>query len=452
MTTLAPATAWADLSAQERRKERFARWLSAPGVEFVSPEAEAGYKARVQRLIDAITLEKEPDRVPCLVNGTFLVPSLYGVSAHAAMYDHDVIISTFRRFVDDYEPDYHPSPVLIGDGRVFEILGCKQYRWPGHGVSESSGYQYVEGEYMTVDDYRALIDDPSDFWLRTYLPRVFEALAPLERIPRFTNLWEVVLAFTHVIPFGTPEVQGALKALMDAGSAALEWIQKVGAFDAEMKSRGYAGAVGGLTKAPFDTVADTLRGTRAAMVDVHRRPELMLEAAERIIPLAIKQGVEYADAAGVPVVFLPLHKGADGFMSDQQFRELYWPSLKAVLLGLIEEGCVPCLFCEGGYNSRLEYLRELPRGSAYCLFDRTDMRTAKEVLGDTLCIAGNVPSGLVLTGTAEQMRAYCKELIDTVAPGGGFIMAFGTAMDEGKPETVHAMIDFTKEYGVYRQT
>jgi hypothetical protein len=29
-------------------------------------------------------------------------------------------------------------------------------------------------------------------------------------------------------------------------------------------------------------------------------------------------------------------------------------------------------------------------------------------------------------------------------------MANGTSMDDGKPETIHAMIDFTKEYGVYK--
>jgi len=29
-------------------------------------------------------------------------------------------------------------------------------------------------------------------------------------------------------------------------------------------------------------------------------------------------------------------------------------------------------------------------------------------------------------------------------------MCFGTAMDEGRPDTVRAMFDFTREYGVYR--
>jgi uroporphyrinogen-III decarboxylase len=147
---------------------------------------------------------------------------------------------------------------------------------------------------------------------------------------------------------------------------------------------------------------------------------------------------------------MPLHKGADGFMSDEQFRTFYWPTLKAVILGLAEEGCVPFLFCEGGYNSRLQYLQELPKGSCFWIFDRTDMVKAKEMLGDTLCIGGNVPSGLILTGTVDDVKAYCRNLIDTAGKGGGYIMSFGTAMDEGKPETVHAMIDVTKEYGVYR--
>ncbi len=57
---------------------------------------------------------------------------------------------------------------------------------------------------------------------------------------------------------------------------------------------------------------------------------------------------------------------------------------------------------------------------------------------------------MILTGTPEQVKGYCKNLVDVVGKGGGYIMAFGTAMDEGKADNIHAMIDFTKEYGVYK--
>jgi uroporphyrinogen-III decarboxylase len=78
------------------------------------------------------------------------------------------------------------------------------------------------------------------------------------------------------------------------------------------------------------------------------------------------------------------------------------------------------------------------------------MKRVKQLLGGSICIGGNVPSGMILTGTPEQVKAYCKELIDVAGKGGGYIMSFGTSMDEGKAETVHAMVDFTKEYGVYQ--
>jgi len=135
-------------------------------------------------------------------------------------------------------------------------------------------------------------------------------------------------------------------------------------------------------------------------------------------------------------------------MSDEQFKRFYWPTLKALILGLVSEGCVPFLFCEGSYNSRLEYLKELPEGSCLCVFDRTDMARAKELIGKTICIRGNVPSGIILTGTPEQVKAYCRNLIDVAGKEGGYIMSFGTSMDEGRPDIIHTMIDFTKEYGV----
>jgi hypothetical protein len=442
---------WEEMSAKEKRESRFQTWLSAEGVKFQSPEAEATYKAAIMRFKNAVLLEKVPDRVPIFPLGTFLQTSLYGVTPYEAMYDYGKLISAHKRFLIDYKPDYYGSPAFVGSGKILEILGYKQYKWPDHGVPKDSIYQFVEGEYMKEDEYPALIDDPTDFWLRIYMPRFLGALEPLANLSPFTHLWEVVLVSAQMIPFGIPPVQNALKALMEAGNEAMAWIQQIMGFEMEVRGMGFPTALGGAAKAPFDILGDTLRGTRAMMADMYRRPDMVLKAMERITPLYIKQGVGMATFSGNPVVFIPLHKGADGFMSDEQFKKFYWPTLKGLILGLAAEGCVPFLFCEGSYNTRLEYLKELPKASCFWVFDRTDMANAKKLLGKNLCIGGNVPSGLILTGTAEEVRAYCKKVIDVAGKGGGYIMAFGTSLDEGKPDTIHAMIDFTKEYGVYNK-
>ena len=441
---------WEEMSAEEKRASRFDAWLSAPGVQFQNTETEASYKKAITRFKDALLLEKIPDRVPIILLGTFMPGHLYGVTPYEAMYDTDKLASAYRRFLLDYKPDYYVTPALIGSGKIFDILDYKQYRWPGHGISKESGYQCIEAEYMSAEEYDALIDDPSDFWIRTWFPRIFGALEPLKSLSAFTDLWEIVLVSVHMIPFGIPPVQSALKALMDAGNEAMAWLQKIMGLEMEVKSLGFPSMFGGATKAPYDILADTLRGTKGTMIDLYRRPDKVLKAVERLTPLAIKQGVGGATMNGNPVVFIPLHKGADGFMSDEQFKKFYWPTLKEVIFGLSQEGCVPFLFCEGSYNARLDYLKELPKGSCLWIFDRTDMAKAKEMLEDTLCIGGNVPSGLILTGTAEKVKTYCKNLIDVAGKGGGYIMSFGTAMDEGNAETIHAMVDFTKEYGVYK--
>jgi hypothetical protein len=441
---------WEEMSAAEKREARFETWMSAAGVQFQNPQAEANYRAAVTRFKDIVLMKKVPDRVPVLPFGIFMQPHLYGVTPYEAMYDTEKMLSAQLSFVKDYAPDYYVTPVLIGYGKIFDILDYKQYKLPGHGISEKSVYQYVESEYMLADEYPALINDPTDFWLRTLMPRAYGALDPLKMIAPFTDMWEVVTVSTQMIPFGIPPVQAALKALLDAGNEAMGWVQKIMGFEIQARGTGCPGCFGGATKAPFDILGDTLRGTRATMLDMYRQPDMVLKAVERLTPLAISQGVRGATMQGCPVVFIPLHKGADGFMSDAQFKEFYWPTLKAVILGLAAEGCVPFLFCEGSYNTRLEYLKELPEASCMWVFDRTDMARVKETIGKKLCIGGNVPSGLLLTGTPEEIKAYCKNLIDVAGKGGGYLMCTGTAMDEGRADNVHAMVDFTKEYGVYK--
>jgi uroporphyrinogen-III decarboxylase len=77
------------------------------------------------------------------------------------------------------------------------------------------------------------------------------------------------------------------------------------------------------------------------------------------------------------------------------------------------------------------------------------MFKAKEVLGDTVCIRGNVPLSILITGTPDDVKAYCKKLIDVCGKGGGFIMDSATGLDDAKAENVKTMFEFTREYGVY---
>ena len=56
---------------------------------------------------------------------------------------------------------------------------------------------------------------------------------------------------------------------------------------------------------------------------------------------------------------------------------------------------------------------------------------------------------ILFTATPEDVRAYCKRLIDYAGKGGGLIMDASAGVNDAKVENVRAMFDFTKEYGVY---
>jgi len=447
---------WDELSPDEKQEALFQRWLSPKDPEgndlkFQSPEADALYKERATRIKDSIQMKKSPDRVPVLTIPS-LFPAFYsGFTPREVMYDYDKCYTAWKKYYLDFQPDAHGGCVAPGPGKLFDILDYKLYKWPGHGVAPEHSYQCVEGEYMKADEYDALIQSPSCFFKNAYPPRIFGALEPFRTLPDLTGIGEMYGAGIPFIPFGLPPVQAAHKTLLEAGAEALQWAGKIlFAFESEMKVLGFPPYQGGATKAPFDMIGDTLRGTQGIMLDIYRQPDKLLQALDAIVPNMIQGGVGAAQMNGNPLIFLPLHKGADGFLSDEQFKRFYWPSLRKVIMGLIAEGVVPFCWAEGGYNSRLEVIQDLPKGKTAWLFDLSDMAKAKEILGDVACIAGNMPLSLLRLGTPQDVKDYAKDLIDTAGKGGGYIMANGAFFDDVKPENLKAMVDFTKEYSVYR--
>ena len=219
-------------------------------------------------------------------------------------------------------------------------------------------------------------------------------------------------------------------------------------FDREAMSSGYPTLFGGQSHAPFDILADTLRGTRGIFMDMYRQPEKVLAAMDKVTQMNISVGLDGANMSGRPIVFFALHKGDDTFMSDKQYEKFYWPTFRKVIMGLIEEGLVPLLFAEGSYNNRLETIKDLPRGKVIWYFDRTDMFRAKKILGDNACIAGNVPASLLCTGTPKQVKEYCRKLIEVCGEGGGFILTGGASIDKGDPDNLRAMTEAAMEYGI----
>jgi uroporphyrinogen-III decarboxylase len=120
-----------------------------------------------------------------------------------------------------------------------------------------------------------------------------------------------------------------------------------------------------------------------------------------------------------------------------------------MIIGLIDAGVIPIVFAEGSYESRLETVADLPKGTVIWRFEKTDMKHAKETVGVNNCIMGNVPLQLLCSGSTTDVEEYCKKLIKDAGKGGGFILSTSGGMQGVKADNVKAMIECSKKFGVY---
>ena len=439
---------WEELSPDERSEERFKRWLSPPGIEFSNKEAEEGYRARVTRFIKAIRLE-EPDRVPVMLPVQFFPAVHAGGNLKKVMYDYEEMKRAWIKFLNDFEMDSFIGCGLVLSGRMLEMIDYKVLVWPGHGLADHiSSYQYLESENMTPDEYDDLINDPTDFLLRKFLPRLaggFEGFRKLSQMTPFIGI-----PVFYVTQFADPDIRASVQTLLEAALEGMKWQSAVMEVGIAGMQKGIPSIWGGMCGAPFDLIGDMMRGTKGIMMDMYKRPDKLIEAMERITPILIDEAVGMANASGCPVIFMPLHKGTGGFMSDRQFKTFYWPTFKKVMMGLIQEGLVPLPYAEGDYGPRLEIIRDMPRGKVIWFFEQMDMARAKEIMRDNACIAGNLPAVVLNAGSPEEVKEGCRELIENCARGGGYILSGAVHLDEGNPENLRAMMEAAKEFGVYK--
>lgn len=405
---------------------------------------ENNLEQRIAR-VDAAVALREGDRVPMAPKIGMAYAQTAGIDRYEALNDARLLRPGVEKFLQTYPCDLfwagsgYPIPMM-------ETLGTTAIRWPGAtcGVPLNQGFQIVDGTYMEEDEYDEFLRDPSHFCMTKVFPRKHKKLAGLAKL----NFHEVV-EFGHyasMAAFADPEVRQALLTLMFAGEQAVEWQRNSALLrETALACQTPLGALAG-QNAPYDMLADNIRGFLNVPMDLYEIPEKVTAAIDIMTEYAL-QNVRRLKNTGSRYCFMPLHGGTDDFMSLEDYRTFYWPSLRRVIEEIINCGMIPYVFCEGRYDTRLEVLREVPRGKVIYMFEQVDIARAKAALGDTACICGNLPTSLLLYGKPHEVVDETRRLLDECAPGGGFLMDCSIVLDHYKEENLEAWFDTTLQYG-----
>jgi uroporphyrinogen-III decarboxylase len=404
---------------------------------------------RAKRLQDAIEL-KQPDRIPIQITFGYMIAELGEITKEEFHTNPTKAQELLEQAALEYQPDTcRGFPFEIG---MSQAVGDRMTKWPGYGLASNISFQFAESEFMKAEDYDHFLDDPSDWGIRVYMPRVFSELEGLANLFPLSLATFVFYNLPNLWQFSDPQILHALNALSKAIEASIANRERLQRSTTRLTELGFPPTpIKGITvEAPFDYMSDTLRGMRGIFLDLHQRPEKLLAAEQKVLRFLLDYVLRATKQTHNPRAFFPLHRGSDGFMSLAQFEKFYWPQLTTFWSTLIEQGITPIVFFEGTWDQRLKYLADLPKGKIVGMFQTSDIFKVKEAIGDTMCIVGGMPNSMLTAGTVEQVRSYTRKLCQEVGRNGGFIMSTTSSeLEVAKPELVKAWVDATKEFGVY---
>lgn len=395
-------------------------------------DLEQRYAERFNRFVTALRNGK-PDKVPIRPFAAEFTARYAGLTCQDVTHDYAIAFEAVRKCASDFDWDAVPVNMVYVWTGLTQAIGLRYYATPGIEISADTAFQFLEpaedAAFMKADEYDQLIEDPTGFLLNVWLPRVSRDVTPL----------------------GEPATSRNNLSFLRGGMAMMAYFSAFpGAIDQLRTECGTASAIAGIFKSPLDIIGDKLRGYMGLTMDLLEQPEVVLEACKALMPHLLHVALTTADPdKNLPVGFW-MHRAGVPFVTMEHFKQINWPTLKPIIEALWAHGHQTMFYSEGNWDAHLASFAELPDKSILYHVDRGDLAEAHRVLGKKFCISGGIPNALLSYGTPDEVRAACKEAIDTAAGDGGYIMdASAIIQNDAQVENMRAMTDFTRAYGVY---
>jgi len=398
----------------------------------MAQDMEQVYQARLKRYTTALRNGK-PDMIPIRPFVAEFTAKYAGFTCQEVTQDFNKAFEAARKTAADFDWDAVVGNMVYVWAGLTQAIGTKYYGIPGVEIPFDTGFQYreppMEEAFMKPEEYDALIEDPTGYLFNVWLPRISN----------------------DVCEMGAPVTFRNNLSFLKGGMGMLQYFMGFGTQAQQLREEsGTVSAIAGILKAPLDILADKLRGYIGLCMDLLERPKKVLSACEALAPHLLQIALGGADPNKEVPISIWMHRGCVPFISHEHFDTLFWPTLKPIIEEIWSQGHQVLFYAEGKWGAHLKRFAELPEGSIIYHCDQDDIMEVHRVLGDKFCITGGIPNYLLSLGTEQEVRDYCKKVIDGVAKDGGYIMdASAIIQNDAKVENIRAMTEFTREYGQY---
>jgi uroporphyrinogen decarboxylase len=140
------------------------------------------------------------------------------------------------------------------------------------------------------------------------------------------------------------------------------------------------------------------------------------------------------------------------FLSPKMFSEFVTPYLHRIIEAHKENGAYVIKHTDGNIMPILDQLVSCGPHALHSIDPqaKVDLGEVKRLVGDKVCLAGNVNCGLLQTGTDEEVKADILRSLRDGMPGGGYIFCTSNVAFKGMPpERYMLMMEMRRAYGRY---
>jgi uroporphyrinogen decarboxylase len=143
------------------------------------------------------------------------------------------------------------------------------------------------------------------------------------------------------------------------------------------------------------------------------------------------------------------------FLSPEMFREFIQPYLARIIEKTRAAGAYTIKHTDGNIMPILDQLVECKPHALHSLdpMAGVDIREVKRLVGDKVCLCGNVHCAALQTGSDEEVVASAEYCLTYAMPGGGYIFCTSNIPFKGmRPERYSLVLDVWKRMREYPHT
>jgi hypothetical protein len=365
----------------------------------------------LERIEMAIGMGK-PDRVPVVPIIDLFSGRYGGISQYEVLFDLKKADMALEKTLEDLGSIDAQNMTYMGMGRILSLFFPKVVMPGIDGVPRDEQFQFVEVNIMEPQEYAQITEKNAFGWLLGKM------------------------RMTH------PQLRDPLSAARILAGVQADFVRmRISA--RRWRRRGVEHLLSyNFGFVPFEYLSMMVRSADKMILDLFRYPADVKAACKALMKPMKMMGMSSVMSTGIKRIFLGGVRTSASFISPKQFEEFALPQWIEVIEYYVRKGITPILHYDCDWTPFFPYLKHFPMRKCVLNLDGTsDIFKAKEILGDHMCIMGDVPAAMLKLGEPDEVDEYCRRLIMELGADGGFILSGGcTVPVDSKPENVKAML------------